>query len=122
MDAELITPIISIGQHLKSLILLNEIVKFLGYGTIAKSKGQVKEIRIARLSSMLRTHLIEKLNEHQLYGAKYLDYLDFCKGCVALHTARNRDHKKKEHLCSKGKNQIKLIYSSAEQNQRRKDF
>ena len=78
MDAELITPIISIGQHLKSFILLNEIIKILGYGTIAKSKGQVKEIKIARLSSI--SQLIFQLNEHQLYGAKYLDYLDFCQG------------------------------------------
>jgi hypothetical protein len=37
-----ITGIISIGQHSKSLILLNAITKFLGFGNISKSKKKCK--------------------------------------------------------------------------------
>jgi len=33
--------IISIGQHTKSLLLLNAIVKFLGFGILSKSKKKM---------------------------------------------------------------------------------
>jgi hypothetical protein len=91
--------IISIGQHTKSLLLLNAIVKFLSFGILSKSKKNVKEITIAKLSHICI--LIEKLNKHFLYGAKYLNFIDFCKGIEII--------KQKKHLIPEGKNQIKKL-------------
>jgi hypothetical protein len=41
---------ISIGQHTKSIKLLNAIINFLGFGYLSKSKGNIKEITIAKFS------------------------------------------------------------------------
>jgi hypothetical protein len=49
----------------------------MGY-LIRTKKKTVKEIRISKISSVSK--LIIQLNKHQLYGAKYLDFLDFSKG------------------------------------------
>lgn len=38
-----IVAIISIGQHTKSLILLNAIIKLLGFGNLSKSRGKLKK-------------------------------------------------------------------------------
>jgi hypothetical protein len=47
-----VVAIISIGQHTKSLKLLNGIIKFLGFGNLSKSRGKVKEMTIAKLSNV----------------------------------------------------------------------
>jgi hypothetical protein len=105
-----VTAIISIGQSIKSLILLNAIIDFLGMGYLISSKKTVKEIRISKISSVSK--LIIQLNKHKLYGAKYLDFLDFSAGVEIII--------KKEHLTEEGK--IKIIKISSGMNQRRKEF
>ncbi len=69
-----------------------------------------REIVISRLSSLII--LTDKLKEHRLYGAKYLDFLDFCKGIEII--------KSKKHLTQEGQSEINKIYSGM--NQRRKNF
>lgn len=110
-----VTAKISIGQHTKSLVLLEGIIKFLNFGSISKiktlkSKSEVREIVISKLSSIII--LIDNLKEHRLYGAKYLDFLDFCKGIEIIRS--------KKHLTQEGKSELKKIYSGM--NQRRKEF
>lgn len=111
-----VTAKISIGQHTKSLVLLETITQFLGFGSISKIKtleshSEVREIIISRLSSIIA--LTEKLSgEHRLYGAKYWDFLDFCRGIEII--------KSKKHLTETGLSDLKKIYSGM--NQRRKEF
>ena len=59
-----VIPVISMGQHTKSLILLNAIKSFLGYGSTPNSKRKVREIRISKLSSII--NLIGKLKQTSL--------------------------------------------------------
>jgi hypothetical protein len=73
-------------------------------------RGRRREIIISRLSSIII--LIDKIKEHRLYGAKYLDFLDFCKGIEII--------KSKKHLTPAGKSELNQIYSGM--NQRRKEF
>src|SRR3981189_3303736 len=54
-----ITPIISIAQDIKSIILMNAILDFLGFGRMASSRKEVQEIRITKLSDVI--YLISKL-------------------------------------------------------------
>lgn len=110
-----VTAKISIGQHTKSLILLEGIIQFLNFGSISKiktlkSQSEVREITISRLSSI--SILVEKLKEHRLYGAKYLDFLDFCSGIEII--------KSKKHLTIEGLTELKNLISGM--NQRRNKF
>lgn len=105
-----ITPVISIAQDIKSIILMKGILDFLGFGTMAPSRIKVQEIRITKLSDVIT--FITNLQPHGLYGAKYLDFMDFCKVIEKI--------KNTEHLTTEGKIQIKNIVKGM--NQRRTYF
>ena len=81
------------------------ILEFLGFGRMASSRQEVKEIRISKLSDVI--NLITNLQSHRLYGAKYLDFSDFCKVIEMM--------KNKEHLTTKGQIQIKDIVKGMNQ-------
>jgi hypothetical protein len=91
------------------------IINFINCGRLSKpkiykAKNLVLEITISKIEDIYI--LIAKLKEHKLYGAKYLDFLDICKGVEII--------KNKKHLTVKGKNEI--IKLNANMNQRRKNF
>ena len=75
-----------------------------------KSQSEVREIIISRVNSI--SILIEKLKEHRLYGAKYLDFLDFSTGVEII--------KSKRHLTIEGITELKILVSGM--NQRRSKF
>lgn len=82
------------AQNSKSLILLKAITNFIGCGwrtpvTNIKNneKDKVLEVKISKLSSIVQ--FIEKFKEYPLHGAKYLDFLDFCKGIAII---QNKEH------------------------------
>jgi hypothetical protein len=93
-------PIISISQHNRSLILINGIQEFLGFGKIyLKSKEESSELKIQNLTEINKFILL--FSEAQLLGAKALDYKDFIK-CINLMN-------NKAHLTKDGLNSIKQI-------------
>jgi hypothetical protein len=103
-----------LAQNSKSLILLEAIVNFIECGYVKRisnnEKDRVLEVKISKLSSIVQ--FIEKFKEYPLYGAKYLDFLDFCRGIAIIQN--------KEHLTEKGLMELKEINSGM--NQRRKNF
>ena len=59
------------------------LIDFLGKGNLSKphlskTRGRVLDINISKFNDVL--YLTEQLKITKLYGAKYLDFLDFCKG------------------------------------------
>jgi len=93
--------IISITQDEVSLITLEHIATFLGFGKISKDSvnrttytyylGSVKNINL----------FIEKFKGFNLLGAKALDYADFCKGIEIINS--------KEHLTQEGLNKFNTL-------------
>lgn len=70
--------LIQITQHNKSLIVLEEIKKFIGAGKIY-SAGSDKNISNLKITNLLEIKkFIELFREANLQGAKAIDYSDFC--------------------------------------------
>lgn len=94
---------INIVQHEISLIVLLQIVKLLGFGSIKKKSD--KDAYRLRITSLLNVNkFIKLLDESVFLGAKALDYADFKKGINLIN--------KKEHLTSGGLKKIKEISSN----------
>lgn len=81
---------ISIDQNFDSILLMEAIFKFIGFGRLSKphiSKTKVRVVDISKIDDIII--LINKLENHKLHGAKYLDYLNFCKSIKIL---KNKEH------------------------------
>lgn len=110
-----ITASITISQSINSYKLMKGLIDFLGKGNLSKphlskTRGRVLDINISKFNDVL--YLTEQLKFTKLYGAKYLDFLDFCKGVELI--------KNKNHLSEEGKN--KIIDLKKGMNQRRTKF
>lgn len=102
---------ITITQHEISLIVLEQIIKVLGFGSIGKKKDKnAYRVRITSLKNI--NNFIELLNEATFLGSKALDYREFKKGIKLMNN--------KEHLTLKGLKEIKKI--SNQMNTKRTKF
>jgi len=92
---------IRIYQDKISLVVLESIISMLGNGRLVKpSKGRtVFCLTISDIKSIFSFILI--MDKHRLYGAKYLDYMDFRNGVAIIQTDG--------HLTSDGLEEIKAI-------------
>jgi hypothetical protein len=93
-------PQFRICQHKRDLIVLNRIITTMGCGTLMKPTGYRDEYNfsVANLKELL-TIVIPFFEKYPIYGAKLLDYKDFCKGVSIM--------KNKGHLTSEGLSQLK---------------
>jgi hypothetical protein len=102
---------IKITQNDKSLLLLKEIILYLGFGNIYSEKSkECSNIKIANLPAI--NSFILKANFCTFLGAKALDYSNFCKGINLINN--------KAHLTIEGINELKKLKSSM--NNKRTDF
>jgi LAGLIDADG endonuclease. len=70
---------INITQNTVSLIVMEEIIKFIGFGSLLINKDKtVCRIWITSISNINK--FIFLIKETKILGAKALDYADFCKG------------------------------------------
>jgi hypothetical protein len=96
---ERITYGITISQNIISLIVLESIASFFGFGNIREN---VNDVHIYRIDSLKNINtFISVFNEAKLQGAKALDYADFCRGIELIN--------QKQHLSQDGLNSIKVI-------------
>jgi len=103
---------IQITQHNNSIIVLNHIIEFLKIGKIIKDpRHNVSSFVIISLADINK--FINIFKETKLYGAKALDYIDFCKGIQIMNN--------KEHLNREGLNIIKLLSSNMNSNRTKFD-
>ena len=94
-------------QHNISLLLLIEIVKFLGVGKIYHRKSQeVSFIKIAKLKDI--NLFISKLAQTQILGSKALDYADFVRGINLINN--------KAHLTNEGLTELKKLSQGMNKN------
>lgn len=92
---------LSITQHIRDEILLNNFVSFLQCGRYYKwSRRDEGQYLVTRFLD-INEKIIPLLNEYPLIGAKKQDYMDFVKIAELI--------KSKEHLTSQGVEKIKLI-------------
>jgi LAGLIDADG endonuclease len=95
-------PQFRITQHERDLIVLNRIIATMGCGVLVKPTGDRDRynISVANLKDLVNI-VIPIFEKYPLYGTKYLDFIDFCKGIQII--------KNKGHLTSEGLNQLKYI-------------
>ena len=98
---------ISITQHSISLIVLERINSFLGYGSVKpKSDKPAYRFRISSLANV--NSFINLFKEAQFLGAKALDYADFCKGVEIINSGK--------HLTQAGLESIRLLSKGMNSN------
>jgi LAGLIDADG endonuclease len=96
----------SLIQLNTSRILLEEIVKYLGFGNVypivcnSLERNNASRIQISNIKFIVK--LINILSETKFYGAKALDFKDFCKGVEIIKT--------KKHLTVEGFFEIQKIH------------
>jgi hypothetical protein len=92
---------IAITQDNRSLIVLQAIKEYFGFGRLitAGQNRNTTDFRIQKLSEA--NDFIDQFKEAKLLGAKALDYIDFCKAIDLINT--------KAHLNSEGLEQIRTI-------------
>jgi LAGLIDADG endonuclease len=97
-------PEISISQDNISLIVLNQINKFIGIGNIYKDGlgGTVSILRITGINNI--NSFIHLFSTVKFHGSKALDFADFCKIIELIN--------KKTHTTKDGINEIKKIVSN----------
>jgi hypothetical protein len=102
---------IDIAQHIKSIIVLEQIKSILGVGTIyINNKTQMAHLKIQGIQKA--NLFIKHFGTTKLYGAKELDFLAYCK-IVGLMNEKN-------HLTEKGLAQIETIIGTM--NSKRTNF
>ena len=87
-----------ITQHKRDILLLNSIEKFLGCGQVKERPAHPCADFIVTSFSAVNEKIIPFFDKYPLIGAKYQDYLDFCKVADLI--------KNKVHLTSEGLNEI----------------
>ena len=81
--------IFQLTQHSRDLLLLRELVKYLGCGRIYNdTNAAVSRLIITRLED-LNDKVIPFFLKYQIQGVKYLDYLDFVKVAELM---KNKTH------------------------------
>jgi hypothetical protein len=94
-----------ITQHERDLIVLQRIIESKGCGTIVKPTGDRDRYNISVANMLDITNIIILLFEkNPLYGAKYYDFMGFCRGIYII--------KNKGHLTEDGLNKLKSISCS----------
>lgn len=98
-------PQFRITQHERDLIVLKRIIESMGCGTIVKPTDDRDRynISVANITDIINI-IIPLFENNPLYGAKYLDFMDFCKGIYII--------KSKGHLTEDGLNKLKSIVSN----------
>jgi hypothetical protein len=83
-------PQFRITQHERDLIVLKRIVDTLGCGSLVKPTGDRDRysISVANISDLVNI-VIPLFEECSIYGAKYQDFLDFCRG---IHIIKEKGH------------------------------
>ena len=73
-------PQFRITQHERDLTVLKRIISTLGCGTLVKPTGDRDRytVSVANISDIVNI-IIPLFEECPIYGAKYQDFLDFCK-------------------------------------------
>jgi LAGLIDADG endonuclease len=95
-------PQFRITQHVRDILVLKKIIQTLKCGNLVKPSINRSEfnISVANLKDLTEI-IIPFFENYSLYGAKLLDFNDFCKGIYII--------KKKEHLDIKGLNELKRL-------------
>lgn len=95
-------PQFRISQHERDLIVLKRIIETLGCGILVKPSLGRNEytISVGNLKDLVLV-IIPFFKKYSLYGAKLLDFNDFCDGIFIL--------KNKGHLSKEGLNQLKIL-------------
>lgn len=93
-------PQFRVTQHERDLIVLKIIIETMGCGTIVKPSGDRDRysISVANISYLVNI-VIPLFEKCPLYGAKNLDFFDFCKGICII--------KKKGPLTREGLKELK---------------
>jgi hypothetical protein len=97
-------PQFRIAQHERDLVVLKRIMSTMGCGNIVKPSSG-RDVYVISVSNIkdITTKVIPLFDNYPLYGAKYLDYKDFCKGISIIEN--------KGHLTLEGLSQLKtLVY------------
>ena len=94
---------IDIAQHIKSVIVLEQIINILGVGKVYLKKDQpIAHLKIQGLKNI--NLFLQKFDNTKLYGAKELDYLTFCNIVNLMN--------EKKHLTKEGLAQIEKLIST----------
>jgi hypothetical protein len=94
-------PQFRITQHERDFIVLHRIKDHLKYGNVyTRSTDNVCDFKISSNIELVNLILTFFIN-YPIYGAKYLDYLDFCKGVLII--------KERGHLTPEGLNELKNL-------------
>lgn len=93
-------PQFRVTQHERDLIVLCRILESMACKTIVKPSGDRDRysLSVANISNLVNL-VIPFFEKYPIYGAKHLDFLDFCKGVSIL--------KNKGHLTSKGLEELR---------------
>lgn len=87
-------PVIQITQHLNSLVVLEEIKKYLGLGSVKiRNTNAAADFLIRNIKEA--NQFIEKFETAELLGAKALDYFVFCE---SIDLINNKKHLTEEGL------------------------
>jgi LAGLIDADG endonuclease len=98
---------ITITQNNKSILLLKQIILYLGFGILYnRDSKNATDIRFANLSSI--NSFISKASQCKFLGAKALDFKDFCKGIDLIN--------QKAHLTIEGIKKLKEIKKGMNNN------
>jgi hypothetical protein len=83
-------PQFRVYQHQRDLIVLKRIIATMGCGTLVKPTGDrdIYNISVANLKYLL-TIVRPFFVKYPIYGAKFLDYMDFFKGVTII---ENKGH------------------------------
>jgi len=104
-------PVIQITQHTNSLIVLNEIKNYLGFGSVKIRKTKAAADFLIR-NIKETNQFIEKFKTVKFLGAKALDYSAFCESIILINN--------KKHLTTKGLAQI--VKKISKVNSKRTNF
>jgi hypothetical protein len=94
----------SVNQHFKDEKLISSLTLIFKCGKIVISKNNsIIEFRVSSLKDIMEK-IIPFFNKYPLYGAKRLEYEDFCKVVIMMNC--------KTHLTESGLEQIREIKSN----------
>lgn len=95
-------PQFRITQHVCDILVLKKIIQILRYENLIKPSINRDEFNISVTNLKDLTEIIIPFFEnYSIYGAKFLDFNDFCKGIYIINN--------KEHLKIEGLNELKRL-------------
>lgn len=97
-------------QHTRDVNLINSLIQYFNCGQVNESpERSYVNFKVTNLSD-IEGKIIPFFREYPLHGTKRLDFEDFCKIIELV--------KNKEHLTSKGLEEIRKIQSSMNRNRK----